>query len=241
MRERVEAIGAHLHRCSAVPDAHGAECVIDLFQEMGGQFLTLGDKPHPDPRSKIDGSGNLMVALNIEHEQLFPDAFTRNAILRKELPPDAKGRAGFSFLQSLKSVIVSQAIFSDEWPLVDQTAYGLLSFTLSLYPRLRPHYGWVDERGENLPGREDLKRDHPCYLYWANLFGPEFVRSVGADFFRDLPGWRLVNLDDGGVLYVATASYLEWWHTDEEDLEHLLAPFRAQWPEIEIYKSISPD
>jgi hypothetical protein len=236
MKEFVEGLTIKFYHCAAIPDEQGAESVINLFQGLGGQFLTTADKPLPDPRSKIDRDGNLDT-VHLEHEQVPQDGRLRYAISQNKFPPDAKGRASFFFIRDRKLVAVGQDISSNEQELVDLAAFGLLSFTVFLYPHLRPQYGWVDESGPNLPSREQTASYRPRYLYWANVFGPEFVRAAGPGFFDHLPGWRLVHTPDGGYLYMTLASYWAWWLLNPAELDYLLVPFRARWPDIEIYKA----
>ena len=117
---------------------------------------------------------------------------------------------------------------------LDGVATGLLALALHFYPCLRPIYGWVDEWGWNLPEGKALAAHRPRYLFWANFFGPEYVKAVGRDFLKGAPGWASVDLEDGGILHVATESYQAWWENDQPEL---LAYFRQQFPKVQIYRA----
>ena len=109
-----------------------------------------------------------------------------------------------------------------------------MSLALDLYPLLRPIYGWIDEVGCNTPKQADVAAYNLRWLLWANFFGPEYVRLLGEDFLSAAPGWRLVEFSDGGLLYVATESFLDWCYADQEEI---LSHFRAKVPEIQLYRA----
>jgi hypothetical protein len=166
---------------------------------------------------------------------LLCDSATLNDIRRGVLQNTVQGRAGFSYVYNNNSVHIDQEVWSADHPFPDQLAFGLLSFALYLYPYLRPDFGYIDELGTNEIEKADIDDRNLPFLYWANLFGPNFVRKIGETFFRDIPGWRLVDLDDGGCLYVATESYTEWRQTDQPDLvDH----FRRRYRRIKKYRAI---
>jgi hypothetical protein len=152
------------------------------------------------------------------------------------LPADTPPWATFSFGQQSRSVAVSQDALLEDQRMVDPLALGQLLLTCELYPHLEPAYGWIDENGANLPFKP---RPEPTpatlpYVFWANVFGPEHVRFLGRGFLAEAPGWRLIDLPGGGMLYVISESYLEWWHTDRDDV---LAYFRQREPAIELYRA----
>ena len=113
-------------------------------------------------------------------------------------------------------------------------ATGLLSFASKIFPIFTPSYGWVDEWGWNLPEGKALRAKFPQYLFWANFFGPEMVHAIGETVIREAPGWCVVDLEDGGLLYVATESYRQWWENDQTEI---LAHFRTWMPRIRIYRA----
>jgi hypothetical protein len=56
------------------------------------------------------------------------------------------------------------------------------------------------------------------YLFWANLFGPELANAIGLDFLMQAPAGTVVRLNNGGVLYTATDSFLEWRERAPDDV-----------------------
>ena len=83
------------------------------------------------------------------------------------------------------------------------------------------------------PDLDVYLRDEIPRLFWANLFGPRHVERLGRDFLQKAPGWRLIELPDGGLIYIATESYMEWWHHDFTAFRDY---FRQRLPDIEIYR-----
>jgi hypothetical protein len=224
------------YRCAQLPREGGAAATIRLFQQLGGRFLDIvGIDPEPDPFRTINANGDSIALMKFAHEKLVRDAATLNDILREQLPPTVLGRAGFSFVQDTHSVHLYQAVWSHGQTFADQLALGLLYFGLYLYPHLRPHFGFIDELGCNEMTKAQVNGNRLPYLYWANFFGPEFVRQLGPGFFAEgMPGWHLINLSDGGRLYVATESFTEWWLHDQDDI---VAYFRRRFPRIKQYRA----
>jgi hypothetical protein len=117
---------------------------------------------------------------------------------------------------------------------VDPLALGQLRLVCDLCPLLEPAYGWIDERGSNSPRMCEVGPESLRYLFWANIFGPEYVDYLGREFLSEAPGWYLVDLPYGGALYVVSESYLEWRHFDRDDvLDH----FRQRIPNIQLYRA----
>jgi hypothetical protein len=118
---------------------------------------------------------------------------------------------------------------------VDARALGQLRLVCELYPHLLPAYGWVDEDGPNLPSpqRGGLGPSDLRYLFWANVFGPGHVAQLERAFLEGAPGWRLVDLPGGGLLYVASESYGRWRHEGRSDV---LTYFRRRAPGVVQYR-----
>jgi hypothetical protein len=110
-----------------------------------------------------------------------------------------------------------------------------------LNPQLMPEYGSIDVKRESLRDPKETA-DAVCplaYIYWGNIFGPAYVSHYGRDFLLGAPGWKVEELDDGGILYVTTESYLPWWHDDQSEI---LRYFRTKAPKVRLYRTKpSPD
>jgi hypothetical protein len=132
-----------------------------------------------------------------------------------------------------RGLVLKTPNLTDSSP-ADAIATGLLALATHLYPHLRSEYGWVDEGGWNAPQGKALASPDPKYLFWANFFGPDRVKAMGRDFLKAAPGWVSVDLEDGGILHVATESYQEWWNNDQPEL---LAYFRRKYPKVQIYRA----
>lgn len=245
-RDWVEALELNLSFCERLDPEQGATQLIRLIDQHGGKFLKLNRREvEPNPLADIV---NLFVP--IEHHLLQPDAMTD--------PEGGKGQASLSFVPESLYVSIHQNVSFPDLHRVDPVALGLLTFGRHLYPDLRPRYGWVDEPGGNIPEAPEIAALKLRYVFWANFWGPAYVDRYGRDFLRGAPGWRVEELEDGGILYVTTPSYVEWWlmtrldHLDPERprlrewlLERrrqlavqraaLLGYFRTRIPEIELY------
>jgi hypothetical protein len=97
-------------------------------------------------------------------------------------------------------------------------AQNLLELAQSLYLQLSPIFGWVDE--DEATGRwiREALAVKLKVIGWANFFGPAYVEKFGRKFLMGLPGWKVKELEDGGVFHQLTPSILA---SDEEDVQQL--------------------
>jgi hypothetical protein len=204
---------------------------------MGGVFLQSGKfQPHPDPSRMIGADGDL-TGLYLQHGTLVADVNTALWRSWKDLPaglPQAWGH--FDFLPEDQSVSITQAadLRNELGVKADVVALGLLRFTLFCNEHLQPRYAWVDELGDNSPSDESVSAGRLEYLFWTNLFDPQFSLTLGRDFFDEVPGGTVVHLDNGGVLYLATDSFSDW---RENDHPEILAHFRHKFPSVQAYRA----
>jgi hypothetical protein len=231
----VEYLECNLLYCEHVNSTGGARQVLALIRELGGEFLDFASfRVHPDPTTTIDAKGSSIAWLEVQHELLLPDVTTLNAIAAKELPPDAKGMAGFGFIQATRAISLFQDVSFRDRTKVDFAAEAQLAFALLLYPHVRPKFGWIDEPSLNEPSEESIAATELPYIFWATIFGPEYVRQLGRDFLLGAPVYEIRELDDGGILYVTSESYLEWWSVD---FDHIEDYFRPKVPYIKQYRA----
>jgi hypothetical protein len=237
-REPLRSLDCRLVQCERLSVVGGAREATELFRQLGGVFLDLGSlQPHPDPVEMIHEDGSIIGGLYLQHHTLVADVETALWRSWKNLPsgsPHAWGN--FGYFPSSRSVCLGQdADPTNELGVKpDLVALGLLKFLLFGKDHLRPRYGWVDEMGDNAPSQESIDQHRLEYLFWANLFGPELTRALGRDLFDGLPGGTVVDLDNGGILYLATESFLDW---RENEHPEILAPFRRRFPRIRPYRA----
>ncbi len=246
LRDWVEALELELSFCERLDPDQGAAQLIRLIRQHGGEFLKWNRRevePHPLPDLT-------RLFVHIEHDLLRPDILTP--------PRRGRGQASLGFVPDSLTVIISQNVSFPDLRRVDPVALGLLDLGRRLYPDLRPRYGWIDERSGNVPEDSEIAAMRLQYIFWVNFWGPAYAERYGRDFLRGAPGWRVEELEDGGILYVTTASYVQWWrmarleHLDPErpPLREWLLPrrahlagrraeileyFRAWIPEVELY------
>ena len=89
-------------------------------------------------------------------------------------------------------------------PYKEAYAQLLSEVSLKLYPSVRAEYGFI---GAAYTDRRPLdhyrfvrKRQIPT-LNWIDFFGPEYVAHYGRDVLAGIPGWRVEDLPDGGLMY----------------------------------------
>lgn len=227
MNEEIEALGLDFDLCLGLNGATGARQVLELIRELGGGFLRLTrDQVEPDPFRWIDPKkGDVHVC--IEHPLLYREPITS--------PGRSLGSASFTFWPEGMFIKLSQDVAYHDLNRVDQAALGQLAFACLLYPHLRPTYGWIDEMGQNAPDARDAALTKLKYILWANFFGPAYVERYGRDFLLGAPGWKVEKLDDGGVLYVISPSFLNPEQVvSQREIETY---FRTKVPRIRRYRA----
>lgn len=229
---RVTRIESNLRCCRSVPHSNGACRAIELLEKIGAQ-LYWGTTPLSvlKPITEADGvlseDGSIIVGVDLHHRALRGTHQVKGQ-------PTQSGVASFGFFAEDSGVSLSQGADFVDSPATDELINGLLMMSSQMYSAFLPCYGWVDESGWNLPDVKALQAKLPKYLFWSNFFGPEYVKAIGRDFLLKAPGWSIVDLDDGGMLYVATESYRHWWENDQDEI---LAYFKKKMPKIQIYRA----
>jgi hypothetical protein len=96
-----------------------------------------------------------------------------------------------------------------------------------LYTILQPTFGWIEWDLEWLPTKhEDIENLRLPALYWANFFGPPYVRQLGREKILKAPAWRIEELPDGGLLYILASS--PGWCKEHVSLEEVRAYFGVE-------------
>jgi hypothetical protein len=220
--------------CGGIAPGAPAREVLDLLRAQGAEFLDHGGQPVTEPTEFLSEDGHILSSVHLQYRTLVADCSPLGAAQRRGQAPDAGGSGSFAYLTDSRSVVLRQNAHFPDGRSPDRMADGLLALALDLYPGLRPAYGWVDEDGWNMLPDSVLGAMRPVYLYWATFYGPAWVAKLGRDFLLGAPGWRVVDLGDGGLLHVATESYLDWW---QEDQAALLSYFRRRYPKAHLYRA----
>jgi hypothetical protein len=178
--------------------------------------------------TELDADGNFLVGLDLEHHVLARSPF------EEEVFCTCKPMADFGYLCDTASVSINQGGEETEPDILDAMAIGQLAFGELLYPHLRPTFGYIDDQGDNRPQGNNLKNAQLKYVLWANFYSPAYVAKHGRKFLLGAPGWKNQELDDGGILYVVTESYFEWWTSPPKDA---ISYFQTKLPTIKAYRS----
>lgn len=89
---------------------------------------------------------------------------------------------------------------------------GFLHLGKRLYQTVQPRYGWIERLTFWNPEKagytmwEDVEQLGLPHIYWANFFGPAYVEKLGKDILMQAPGWKVEELNDGGLVYVLSPS-----------------------------------
>ncbi len=95
-----------------------------------------------------------------------------------------------------------------------------------LYEVLRPSFGWIDFDYGLRTTHEDIEALELPTLYWANFFGPAYVKKIGRERILSAPAWRIEELPDGGLLYVLASC--PGWADDHVPVERVKAHFGVE-------------
>jgi hypothetical protein len=79
----------------------------------------------------------------------------------------------------------------------------LLKIARLLYQNCRPKFGWIER--DLLKGyttKKHIESVEIPHVYWANIYGPEYLEKYSHAYFESAPGWMCEFMDDGGCLYV---------------------------------------
>jgi hypothetical protein len=200
--------------CRSLPDGkkEGWPALLKLLRKQKGTILRYPrGKPHPNPERARETWG-----LGYEQSKLAPDSYDF-------LDSRTVGRAMLGYYHDFNTVQFSQATFRRTPVEKDAIAEGLLDLGMFFYTALRPQYGWVDmPKDKYLPGGKDISEFRVRSFFWANWFGPAFVEKIGRSFLMKVPAYRVQELEDGGIVVVATPTYCEWWlEAKNEAVEYL--------------------
>lgn len=218
----------------------GARMAVETIRAVGGRFLTVKRDPVTgivnvdttyDPMVKVGPEGHIYA------QGMFEHALLERSPVECRISNEFDPIADLSYIQGQRHVGVSQ---SGGWEspasVINALARGQFALALILYAKLRPKYGYIDEGSEAMPSFKTVKKTELKYMLWANFFGPAYVEKFGRQFLMAAPGWKKEELDDGGILYVVTESYYDWWTKPPTEV---LEYFKKQIPGIKLYKTKS--
>jgi hypothetical protein len=213
----------------------GARQAVRAVEDIGGRFLIANEDRKPpcfeqdlNPLGRADKNGNFLVSITLEHPVLA------RSPLESEVFKAFHATASFSYLQDSRNIDITQPGDADAPDNLDAMAHGQLALGRLLYGRLRPALGYVDEMGANAPGPKTVRRSELRSILWATFWGTSYVEKYGRSFLLAAPGWKREELDDGGILYVATESYFEWWTKPPKEVETY---FQTRVPGVKVYRA----
>ena len=120
----------------------------------------------------------------------------------------------------------------------EEHAQALLKLAFNLYSMLQPVFCWVDSAGYDTPNEKEIATLSLRKIMWANFYGPEYVDKYGREFLLNAPSWKKEELNDGGIVYIISPSYLN--RTEIVSAKEITAYFK-QKTKVKIYKPIPFD
>jgi hypothetical protein len=130
-------------------------------------------------------------------------------LFMEEFPPN-RTRCAFDWTvrkgEHVRITLSGQVWASCEEQKVYQEPFAqrILAIALELYPLALPVYGFIaDPDVDPHPWKHEsiARRQEIVTLNWVNFFGPEYVKKYGREMLASIPGWRIQDLPDGGLLY----------------------------------------
>jgi len=202
-----------------------------LFPKVVETLVSYGGAYVPEYVERA-GSGNRNLVIPFERGQiksLFSEwesatVGTSWSLTRKQYP-----QVEFTYVKDWGRPFNSFSIAIESSYLNETSSLGqLLNVLKELYQLLHASYGFVktqemgahyNKRGKEFSAGIDLKRGLPD-IYWANFFGPEYVRMFGDDRIKSTPAYKIEDLRDSGVLLLLTSSVFDF-DNDKEAFERL--------------------
>src|SRR5205807_6118228 len=111
---------------------------------------------------------------------------------------------------------------SSRWFLSSKHVEDFVNVATRLYGITKANWGYIRNEtyehnlGDILDDRGNVVANNPPKvrwalrgLYWANVFGPEYVEMFGREKLTTAPLYRIVELSDGGLLLTLSQSPLD--------------------------------
>lgn len=228
MRKHFGTLTLKLNECASLTGGkEGAAKTLGIARSWGGEFLVwLREQKRwgidENPLGNMEPNGEFS-GHHFSHPMLAP---------RHE----EKVSGSFDFLADTCSIWLSQFPLHSTPENLDDMAHGQLAFGKLYYPHFHPRLGFIDELGSSDALARMVKKTELKNVFWANFFGPAYVEKYGRKFLLGAPGWKKEELDDGGVLYVVTENYYDWWTKPPKEVQDY---FRTQVPGVKLYRAKS--
>lgn len=224
-------IAFRFNECRSV---RGLEDVISLAQTLASQrFLPAEPPDNPKPSTDIEALVRRWwkPGLTFNSETPFK-GHPQYEVFFRVIPvqfPEVLSSFSCKFYSLEHSTVSLGGLidfeFQNQLPDLEPYAQSLLRVALSLYPQLSPGFGWVDEPwgdGRYIKEALDVKLK---LIGWANFFGPPFVEKYGREFLLGLPGWKIEELDDGGIFHQLAPSILTSDQVAAQQLQHQVVEY----------------
>jgi hypothetical protein len=215
-----------LYGCTALDVAQGPYQLVDAIHRIGGGFLEFNRQhPSPDPLASAR-PGAEAVWLSLEHELLAKD--------NRSHPKRAYGSADLTLWFPSLFITLSQDITNMSDDAINTLAMQQLQVARLLWAQLKPAYGCIDERSSRMPSETDVAAQVVTTVFWANFFGPSYVKTMGLAFLDHVPGWHNETINDGDKLYVISSMFLN--RSQEVRISTVRNYFRQQFPRMRVYQ-----
>lgn len=221
---------AYLH--PAKEPRYIAELERCLAEVLGRGYYLAADSEQVALKTHVPGLSSMLQAEKDEYRAGKRTQFSFHA--SSSAPSGLLRNFEWSFALSLEDEMFSAEVSDRHFSSDDKTAsMNLYEHWLELLQLIsniwRPFYGFAADFSGVLPSteREDALAFRPLWLYDINIFGREMVEHWGQERVLSTPAWKVLPLDDGGVL-LAPVPYRSTSNPDGQlarCAQHLGVPF----------------
>ena len=198
--------------CKLIGKPDSLERILDELQDMGirAGLLQVGSFAYESFAfwRKYDEQARHELGIAYEKRQLtFATADDHSYIILTFEISWSLTDAGQPVQTLLQATASQTTMFTQKEYDPERHAQRFLEVGKRLYDLVQPIFGWIERcwpSGYTKWG--DIESLAVPHIYWANFFGPEYVRKLGRKYLLNAPGWKKEDLKDGGFLYVLSPS-----------------------------------
>lgn len=224
----VRGVGCAFFGCQAIePGPQFHHLMTALLRKIGVQFhqqgpLGLEFDPKPELLFEADGPFRRLIFATHPLLESSNPAWDKNGHFLSWYAR-ANRAATFCF-ENAKFLDID-----DRVPALNDMGRSRLEFLRMAIPHVKPLLAYADNVGEDERlTNEVIEEGGLTILFWTTYFGRHYIEKHGKEFFQNIPGWRVEELD-GGILLTVTEFYDDF---TGEGLNPTLAYLKSKFPKV---------
>ncbi len=182
------------------------ERILQVFLDAGfiAEYLEVQDKrvspPYPDGKSEI-------LSYAYQKQELTFTAYNPQwrFEIRQQIAWGLQNMGG-EHRAWIRSLTDNTPYFWNQSYNPARYSRFFLDLCKGIYEVVQPSFGWIDFDGGLFTTHPDIEGLQLPALYWANFFGPSYVKKLTRDRILNAPAWAIEELVDGGLLYLLGTS-----------------------------------